>query len=1128
MKKLLSINLGITSIGYSVLNELDNDKYSLIDYGVNMFDTPYDKDGNSKKLIHSQIKSTKKLYELRKERKKNLSKLFEDFGFAKKEDFLNQEKENLFINKWGLRAKKAFEEKLTFQELFSILYLIAKHRGYKSLDTDDLLEEFCEKLGLNQEVKKEKVVDEKGKIKQALKTIETLKLQFPHKTIPQIIYEVEIQKDNPTFRNHDNYNYMIRREYINEEIKALVLSQEKFGLFDKNFNSNAFIEKLIETIDDQKGSSNDLSLFGNCEYLKNEKVAHQYSLLGDIYKMYQSVANITFNSNPTIKISKEQIKLIANDFFNKLKNGKNISDIKYKEIRKILKLSDDFKIFNKEDSYKSKDKTQENSITKFHFVNNLSKFDKDFIKSILEKSNKYDILKEVFDVLRDEKQPKPIYDKLNNIFSKYDLIKNESIKNNTILELIKNKTGSSLSISHQAMINIIPYFEDGSTIDEIKQKLNLSREEDYLSYKKGIKYLSVAQFENNNNLPINNHPVKYVVSAALRLIKHLHVTYGAFDEIRVESTRELSLNDESKRNIDKVNRENEAKITAILENIEYQQIAQTYGKKLEKYARKILIWDEQERFDIYNGKSIGFGDIFSNSVDIDHIVPQSLGGLSVKHNLVLVHRDTNLQKLNQLPLNFIADKQGFIDRIEYLFKEHKISWKKRKNLLATNLDDTYKDTFESKSLRATSYIEALTAQILKSYYPFPNQTKNSMEVRHIQGRTTSNIRKLLKVKTKIRNTNIHHAIDAILIGLTNQSWLQELSNTFRENMGVIDDVARQNIKKVIPLIEGIEPKELIEMIENNYNAYGEDSIFYKDIFGKTKAVNFWVSKKPMVSKIHKDTIYSKKPNDFYTVKENILNQFIALKVNNDTKANKFYEDFKKNILEKMYVYKTNPNDVICKIVQNRAYDIKELLTSFETIDKKDKEALSEAKQKLDTLIHNPLLDNNNKPIRKVKFYQTNLTGFNIRGGLATKEKTFIGFKASLKNDKLFYERIDVANKNNIKDNDFLIIRNNLICINFKNKNLLGFVESFDENTNKIRMYDSRYPKRLENQPERFKVASGKGRKEFGIAGAIGIIKLNLDILGNINSYQIIGTIQNELYSFFKKLKNDKGNLPINT
>lgn len=35
-----------------------------------MFDTPYDKDGNSKKLIHSQIQSTKKLYEFKKRTKK--------------------------------------------------------------------------------------------------------------------------------------------------------------------------------------------------------------------------------------------------------------------------------------------------------------------------------------------------------------------------------------------------------------------------------------------------------------------------------------------------------------------------------------------------------------------------------------------------------------------------------------------------------------------------------------------------------------------------------------------------------------------------------------------------------------------------------------------------------------------------------------------------------------------------------------------------------------------------------------------------------------------------------------------------------------------------------------------------
>jgi hypothetical protein len=166
------------------------------------------------------------------------------------------------------------------------------------------------------------------------------------------------------------------------------------------------------------------------------------------------------------------------------------------------------------------------------------------------------------------------------------------------------------------------------------------------------------------------------------------------------------------------------------------------------------------------------------------------------------------------------------------------------------------------------------------------------------------------------------------------------------------------------------------------------------------------------------------------------------------------------------------------------------------------------------------LDNNNKSIRKIKFYQTNLSGFNIRGGLAIKEKTFIGFKVNLEGEKLFYKRIEIINKKELSQANFLIIRNNLICVNFKDKNLLGFVESFDENTNKIRIFDSRYPKRLENQPERFKVTSGRSRKEFAIAGAIGIIKINLDILGNINSLQTIGNVQSELYDFLKEIKFD--------
>lgn len=171
-KRVLSLDLGITSIGYSGLEEAKEDRYSLLYYGVSMFDKATDKDGNSKKILHSASSSSAKLYDLRKKRKQNLALLFEEFKLSTQATLLNQEKQNIYINKWELRAKKSFEKKLEIGELFTIFYALAKHRGYKSLDSSDLLEELCEELGVEFEdiSKKKKGDDEKGKIKNALKT----------------------------------------------------------------------------------------------------------------------------------------------------------------------------------------------------------------------------------------------------------------------------------------------------------------------------------------------------------------------------------------------------------------------------------------------------------------------------------------------------------------------------------------------------------------------------------------------------------------------------------------------------------------------------------------------------------------------------------------------------------------------------------------------------------------------------------------------------------------------------------------------------------------------------------------------------------------------------------------------
>jgi CRISPR-associated endonuclease Csn1 len=379
------------------------------------------------------------------------------------------------------------------------------------------------------------------------------------------------------------------------------------------------------------------------------------------------------------------------------------------------------------------------------------------------------------------------------------------------------------------------------------------------------------------------------------------------------------------------------------------------------------------------------------------------------------------------------------------------------------------------------------------------------------------------VKTKNRESNIHHSVDALLIGVTNHSWLQKLSNTFRENFGKIDDEARENIKKSLPYIDGAEVKDIVKEIEEKYYSFGEDSIFYKDIWGKVKTVNFWVSKKPMSSKIHKDTIYAKKGDGIFTVRESIIAKFINLKTTPTTSPEDFMKKFQKEILEKMYLYKTNPNDVICKIIKQRAEEIKELLWSFEFLDVKNKEEMQEAKVKLESLVHRELFDNNSNVIRKVKFYQTNLTGFEVRGGLATKEKTFIGFRAIKKGEKLEYERIDVSNFEKMKksnDGSFKVYKNDIVFFIFDEENYKGGkIVSFLDDKKMAAFSNPKYPANTQSQPESFLTmfqGKPKSHKQVSIGKAKGIIKLKVDILGNIESYQVLGDARSKILDDIKK------------
>jgi len=85
----------------------------------------------------------------------------------------------------------------------------------------------------------------------------------------------------------------------------------------------------------------------------------------------------------------------------------------------------------------------------------------------------------------------------------------------------------------------------------------------------------------------------------------------------------------------------------------------------------------------------------------------------------------------------------------------------------------------------------------------------------------------------------------------------------------------------------------------------------------------------------------------------------------------------------------------------------------------------------------------------------------------------------------------------------------------------GKIVSFLEEIKKASFSNPRFPANIGLQPHSF-ITLFKGKanshKQHSLNKAIGIIKLNLDVLGNIKSFSSMGKADGELLEFVKELK----------
>ena len=285
----------------------------------------------------------------------------------------------------------------------------------------------------------------------------------------------------------------------------------------------------------------------------------------------------------------------------------------------------------------------------------------------------------------------------------------------------------------------------------------------------------------NPTVHIGLNELRKVVNAIIK-------RYGHPSEVVVEVARELKLGRERKQEILK-----EQKARQDLNDTQVAEACSVLGltpsnldkAKRRELSQKMQLWVELNIKDVaarccpYTGEQIGIERLLSNEVEIEHVLPYSITLDDSLNNKTVALRRANRDKGNRTPYAAFGEQpvQGY-DYIAILARAALMPRDKAKRFAPDGYQRWLKEDkdFLARALNDTAYLSRIAKEYLSLICP-PNK------VRAIPGRMTALLRGkyglnhlLSGSDFKNRNDHRHHALDAAVIGITDQSLLQRFAN----------------------------------------------------------------------------------------------------------------------------------------------------------------------------------------------------------------------------------------------------------------------------------------------------------------------------------------------------------------
>jgi CRISPR-associated endonuclease Csn1 len=359
------------------------------------------------------------------------------------------------------------------------------------------------------------------------------------------------------------------------------------------------------------------------------------------------------------------------------------------------------------------------------------------------------------------------------------------------------------------------------------------------------------------NSPIGDIPnpvVKRTLTEIRKVVNAIIREYGKPAAVHLEMARSLQMSAEKRKEYNKQIRDKEAERSDVADKL------REHGQRATREnILRYLLWEAQNQECIYSGKPISMSQLLGDGggIEIDHILPKSRSLDDSQMNKVVCFRTANADKGDQTPYEWLAarDPKKYDEVCQ---RAKKLLYTKYRRFLQKELE---LDKFIARQLTDTAYITKATSEYLKCLF------EQDHSVLGLKGQLTAELRWHWGLETvlkelpdspawqeacsgklrpgeKNRADHRHHAIDAVVLALTNRSRLHQLSDIVkrggaRAHGEVLDDPWPKFRDDVVQAIKKTNVSHRVE--RKVAGALHADSHY-----GPTQSEGVYVKRKPIV------------------------------------------------------------------------------------------------------------------------------------------------------------------------------------------------------------------------------------------------------------------------------------------